>query len=206
MSIINIFEKALKEFRALADTDDSVNRNDPIMWSIYVATACGGISEVGLYTILGGCLRKRLETDCRDARLLINSRFIGDEIRPDFQIHYRGEPDKPLFACEFKLISDTGKSCASYSQMIIKIKEDLQKLKKMTQKSNNLETAAVIFFLRDGNNNTAIIEKEIKSLDFKQAGSPVKLWNPLGVNCGTTLQIYLAKNIRVALEDLEQGG
>jgi hypothetical protein len=160
-----------------------------------VATACGGVSEVALYTIVGGCFRELLQAEPR-ARLWIDSRFTGDVIRPDFQVHLQGSSDEPLFAAEFKFLSDVGEANGHHGQVIPRIENDLNKLRKMALSNPKLETSAVVFFVNVGVPITITIEKKLSSLKFSCIGE-VPLWQPKGVNFSAKLQIYVATDIDI---------
>lgn len=199
MNIASIFRRALAEFIHIAD------ELGPIQRAVYVATSCGGVSELALYSMVGGCFRNLLEAECSDYRLLVDSRSQGVKKRPDFQVHHKSSPKTPLFAAEFKILSDTGAGRGHYGQVLPTINEDLGKLVAMRTANPDLETGAVVFFLRDGKRSAKIIDQRLAALGFRCEGV-VPLWRPKGISYTTILEIHLANNAKAPADDPVQGG
>lgn len=224
-----LFEKALLNFQTLANVVEkeefknirnnqtlSTELNELLEFystatrnAVYVATACGGVSEVGLYTMLGGCFRSLLEKNdtTKEFRLLIDSRVYGSEerLRPDFQIHKMNNSEKPLFVSEFKFLSNLGEFNGGYLAVFSRIENDLDRLKLWIDKPSKPLSSSVVFYLNvpmKGNDIKAersyIIDEKFKKLGFELFGKPIVLWRPDTVTFEASLEIRLARHSAIA--------
>ncbi|HNX93823.1 MAG TPA: hypothetical protein PKL14_01585 [Holophaga sp.] len=178
----------------------------PVQRAVYVATACGGVSEVGLYTLVGGYLRQQMESHAPDARLLVDSVFRWGEgcQRPDFQVHLKDQADRPALAVEFKFISDAGEGSGHYRQVLGAIDEDQSKLAVFAQTPWDLETAAVVFFLSEGHKSTETIVAELEQRGFANEAT-IDLWHPNGVTYKAKLYIFVSTQPHPQKEPAHQG-
>jgi hypothetical protein len=190
---------------ALADFAEDASHAGPIQQAVYAATACGGISEVALYALLAGYFRKLLERKEPSARLVMDSCFPGSSMRPDFQVHTKGSSKEPSLAVECKFVSDAGKGSGYHTGVLSAIDQDLDKLATMVESRPGLESAAVIFFLREGHACASTIEVELKQRGFRSFGA-FELWRPEGVEYKAGIQLLLAVDVKVPALTVALGG
>lgn len=163
--------------------------NDPVRHAIYAATNCGG-GEVGLYTLLGGVFRSKLEGLAQDLRLWIN-REVAPGFRPDFQVHPRNNWKKPLFLVQFKLAHWDGNSGEGPDSKQKSVSRDLWQLRDFAARNTSLFVCMVVFVRTTANPDEKAMLHSLEETLGVESKHLCELWNPEGVGHEDSLRVFV---------------